>query len=100
MVILSALKLASPFPSVPSASYYSYICIGEGFAWLIAWILTLGFSNEVSHTIQELEIVTCPIAAVLVFKVTEIFYVGSQEGTFFFAWESRRYACSRNCNLS
>ncbi|CAI9099358.1 OLC1v1036165C2 [Oldenlandia corymbosa var. corymbosa] len=44
---LSALcyaELACRWPSAGSAYHYSYICVGEGVAWLIGWSLILEFT--------------------------------------------------------
>jgi cationic amino acid transporter 1 len=37
-------ELSSRFPSAGSAYHYSYICIGEGVAWLIGWALILEYT--------------------------------------------------------
>ncbi|KAK6151421.1 hypothetical protein DH2020_014056 [Rehmannia glutinosa] len=37
-------ELASRCPSAGSAYHYSYICIGEAFAWLIGWALMLEYT--------------------------------------------------------
>ncbi|KAJ4796716.1 cationic amino acid transporter 2 [Rhynchospora pubera] len=37
-------ELASRCPSAGSAYHYSYICIGEGVAWLIGWALILEYT--------------------------------------------------------
>ncbi|KAG7548210.1 Cationic amino acid transporter C-terminal [Arabidopsis suecica] len=101
-------ELSSRFPSAGSAYHYSYICIGEGVAWLIGWALileyTIGgatvargispnlamiFGGEDSlptilarHQIPGLDIVVDPCAAVLVFIVTGLLCLGVKESTF------------------
>lgn len=37
-------ELASRCPSAGSAYHYSYICVGEGIAWLIGWALILEYT--------------------------------------------------------
>ncbi|KAF6134220.1 hypothetical protein GIB67_010019 [Kingdonia uniflora] len=37
-------ELASRCPSAGSAYHYSYICVGEGVAWLIGWALILEYT--------------------------------------------------------
>ncbi|GJM96054.1 hypothetical protein PR202_ga12860 [Eleusine coracana subsp. coracana] len=37
-------ELASRCPSAGSAYHYSYICVGEGVAWLIGWALVLEYT--------------------------------------------------------
>ncbi|KAL3715576.1 hypothetical protein ACJRO7_007328 [Eucalyptus globulus] len=37
-------ELACRFPSAGSAYHYTYICVGEGVAWLIGWSLILGYT--------------------------------------------------------
>ncbi|CAN1246210.1 Cationic amino acid transporter 2, vacuolar [Linum grandiflorum] len=98
-------ELASRCPSAGSAYHYSYICVGEGVAWLVGWALileyTIGgsavargispnlallFGGEGSlpfflarQTIPGLDIVIDPCAAVLVFVVTGLLCVGIKE---------------------
>ncbi|KAK4415359.1 Cationic amino acid transporter 2, vacuolar [Sesamum alatum] len=101
-------ELASRCPSAGSAYHYSYICVGEGVAWLIGWALILeytiggsavarGISPNLAmlfggpsslpsflarQTIPGLEIVVDPCAAVLVFAVTGLLCFGIKESTF------------------
>ncbi|CAH2079571.1 unnamed protein product [Thlaspi arvense] len=101
-------ELSSRFPSAGSAYHYSYICIGEGVAWLIGWALILeytiggstvarGISPNLAlifggedclptilarHQIPGLDIVVDPCAAVLVFIVTGLLCIGVKESTF------------------
>ncbi|XP_031271467.1 cationic amino acid transporter 2, vacuolar-like [Pistacia vera] len=100
-------ELASRCPSAGSAYHYSYICVGEGIAWLIGWALILeytiggaavarGISPNLAllfgggnslpaflarHYIPGLEIVVDPCAAILVFIVTGLLCVGIKEST-------------------
>ncbi|XVE62498.1 hypothetical protein DITRI_Ditri06bG0122600 [Diplodiscus trichospermus] len=100
-------ELASRCPSAGSAYHYSYICVGEGIAWLIGWALileyTIGgaavargispnlallFGGENSlpfflarQHIPGLDIVVDPCASVLVFVVTGLLCVGIKEST-------------------
>ncbi|KAI3705394.1 hypothetical protein L1987_75631 [Smallanthus sonchifolius] len=99
-------ELASRCPSAGSAYHYSYICVGEGLAWIIGWALILeytiggsavarGISPNLAllfggpdslpaflarHTV--LGIVVDPCAAILVFIVTGLLCVGIKESTF------------------
>ncbi|KAF3789483.1 Cationic amino acid transporter 2 [Nymphaea thermarum] len=101
-------ELASRCPSAGSAYHYSYICVGEGIAWIIGWALileyTVGgsavargispnlallFGGENSlpvflarHHIPSFDIVVDPCAAVLVFIVTGLLCLGIKESTF------------------
>ncbi|XP_022747587.1 cationic amino acid transporter 2, vacuolar-like isoform X2 [Durio zibethinus] len=101
-------ELASRCPSAGSAYHYSYICVGEGIAWLIGWALileyTIGgatvargispnlallFGGENSlpnflarQHIPGLDIVVDPCASILVFIVTGLLCVGIKESTF------------------
>jgi len=101
-------ELASRCPSAGSAYHYSYICVGEGLAWIIGWALILeytiggstvarGISPNLAllfggpdslpyflarHTIPGLGIVVDPCAALLVFTVTALLCVGIKESTF------------------
>ncbi|KAL6525528.1 Carnitine O-acetyltransferase mitochondrial [Orobanche hederae] len=108
---LSALcyaELASRCPSAGSAYHYSYICVGEGVAWLIGWALILeytiggsavarGISPNLAllfggptslpsflarQTIPGIGVVVDPCAAILVFVVTGLLCVGIKESTF------------------
>lgn len=101
-------ELASRCPSAGSAYHYSYICIGEGVAWLIGWALILeytiggsavarGISPNLAlffggpdslpwilarHELPWLDVVVDPCAAVLVFVVTALLCVGIKESSF------------------
>ncbi|GJY08952.1 cationic amino acid transporter 2, vacuolar-like protein [Tanacetum coccineum] len=101
-------ELASRCPSAGSAYHYSYICVGEGLAWIIGWALILeytiggstvarGISPNLAllfggpdslpfflarRTIPGLDIVVDPCAALLVFTVTGLLCVGIKESTF------------------
>ncbi|XP_065852822.1 cationic amino acid transporter 2, vacuolar-like [Euphorbia lathyris] len=98
-------ELASRCPSAGSAYHYSYICVGEGVAWLIGWALILeytiggsavarGISPNLAllfggqdslpvflarQHIPGLDIVVDPCAAFLVFIVTGLLCVGIKE---------------------
>ncbi|EEF36673.1 cationic amino acid transporter 2, vacuolar [Ricinus communis] len=100
-------ELASRCPSAGSAYHYSYICVGEGAAWLIGWALILeytiggsavarGISPNLAllfggqdslpaflarQHIPGLDIVVDPCAAVLVVIVTGLLCVGIKEST-------------------
>ncbi|OAY41886.1 cationic amino acid transporter 2, vacuolar isoform X3 [Manihot esculenta] len=100
-------ELASRCPSAGSAYHYSYICIGEGVAWLIGWALVLeytiggsavarGISPNLAfffggpnslpgflarQHIPGLDIVVDPVASILVFIVTGLLCVGIKEST-------------------
>ncbi|KAL3755019.1 hypothetical protein ACJRO7_002143 [Eucalyptus globulus] len=100
-------ELASRCPSAGSAYHYSYICVGEGVAWLIGWALLLeytiggsavarGISPNLAllfggadslpaflarQYIPGLDIVVDPCAAVLVILVTGLLCVGIKEST-------------------
>ncbi|KAL5547402.1 hypothetical protein UlMin_007089 [Ulmus minor] len=100
-------ELSSRCPSAGSAYHYSYICVGEGVAWLVGWALileyTIGgaavargispnlaflFGGEASlpaflarQYIPGLDLVVDPCAAVLVFFVTGLLCVGIKEST-------------------
>ncbi|KAL1548826.1 Carnitine O-acetyltransferase mitochondrial [Salvia divinorum] len=101
-------ELASRCPSAGSAYHYSYICVGEGVAWLIGWALILeytiggsavarGISPNLAmlfggadslpmflarYTIPGIDVVVDPCAAVLVFVVTGLLCLGIKESTF------------------
>ncbi|CAI9765722.1 unnamed protein product [Fraxinus pennsylvanica] len=101
-------ELASRCPSAGSAYHYSYICVGEGVAWLIGWALILeytiggsavarGISPNLAllfggpdslpsflarQTIPGLDIVVDPCAAILVFVVTGLLCGGIKESAF------------------
>ncbi|KAG6642819.1 cationic amino acid transporter 2, vacuolar-like isoform X1 [Carya illinoinensis] len=100
-------ELASRCPSAGSAYHYSYICVGEGVAWLIGWALILeytiggaavarGISPNLAllfgggdslpafiarQHIPGLDIVVDPCAAILVFIVTGLLCFGIKEST-------------------
>lgn len=100
-------ELASRCPSAGSAYHYTYICIGEGVAWLVGWALILeytiggsavarGISPNLAllfggvdslpvflarQYIPALDIVVDPCAAILVFIVTGLLCVGIKEST-------------------
>ncbi|XP_047307806.1 cationic amino acid transporter 2, vacuolar-like [Impatiens glandulifera] len=100
-------ELASRCPSAGSAYHYSYICVGEGIAWLVGWGLILeytiggsavarGISPNLAvlfgsadslpsflarHTIPGMDIVVDPCAAILVCIVTALLCVGIKEST-------------------
>ncbi|CAH2048386.1 unnamed protein product, partial [Thlaspi arvense] len=101
-------ELSSRCPSAGSAYHYSYICVGEGVAWLIGWALILeytiggsavarGISPNLAlifggedglpsflarHQIPGLDVVVDPCAAILVFIVTGLLCLGIKESTF------------------
>ncbi|KAL1214500.1 Cationic amino acid transporter 2, vacuolar [Cardamine amara subsp. amara] len=101
-------ELSSRCPSAGSAYHYSYICVGEGVAWIIGWALILeytiggsavarGISPNLAlifggenglpailarHQIPGLDIVVDPCAAILVFIVTGLLCLGIKESTF------------------
>ncbi|XP_065005859.1 cationic amino acid transporter 2, vacuolar-like [Musa acuminata AAA Group] len=101
-------ELASRCPSAGSAYHYSYICVGEGVAWLIGWALILEYTiggSAVARgispnfalffggpdslpsflarvSIPGLDIVVDPCAAILVFGVTGLLCLGIKESTF------------------
>ncbi|XP_058086988.1 cationic amino acid transporter 2, vacuolar-like [Magnolia sinica] len=100
-------ELASRCPSAGSAYHYSYICVGEGIAWLIGWALILeytiggaavarGISPNLAlffggqgslpaflarAHIPWLDIVVDPCAAFLVLIVTVLLCVGIKESS-------------------
>ncbi|KAG5232867.1 cationic amino acid transporter family protein [Salix suchowensis] len=100
-------ELASRCPSAGSAYHYSYICVGEGVAWLIGWALILeytiggsavarGISPNLAlffggqdslpfflarQHIPGLDVVVDPCAAVLVLVVTGLLCMGIKEST-------------------
>ncbi|KAK1434973.1 hypothetical protein QVD17_00728 [Tagetes erecta] len=105
---LSALcyaELACRCPSAGSAYHYSYLCVGEGVAWLIGWSLILEYSlggaavaRGISPNMallfggQErlpaflarptiLGIVVDPSAAILVFVITGLLCTGIKESS-------------------
>ncbi|WJX52847.1 Regulatory protein MIG1 [Trifolium repens] len=107
---LSALcyaELACRCPSAGSAYHYTYICIGEGVAWLVGWSLILEYTIGASavargitpnlalffggqdnlpwflarHTLPGLEIVVDPCAAVLIILITLLLCLGIKESS-------------------
>lgn len=101
-------ELASRCPSAGSAYHYSYVCAGEGVAWLIGWSLmleyTIGgsaiargispnlallFGSEDSlptflarQYIPALGVVIDPCAAILIVIVTALLCLGIKESAF------------------
>lgn len=101
-------ELASRCPSAGSAYHYSYICVGEGVAWLIGWALVLeytiggsavarGISPNLAlffggqdsvpwilarHQLPWFDIIVDHCAAALVFVVTVLLCVGIKESSF------------------
>ncbi|KAF9599517.1 hypothetical protein IFM89_038737 [Coptis chinensis] len=101
-------ELASRCPSAGSAYHYSYICVGEGVAWLIGWALVLEYTiggSAVARGISPnlalffggkdglpfflgrvdiplLDVVVDPCAALLVLIVTGLLCVGIKESSF------------------
>ncbi|XP_076953785.1 cationic amino acid transporter 4, vacuolar-like [Bidens hawaiensis] len=105
---LSALcyaELACRCPSAGSAYHYSYLCVGEGVAWLIGWSLILEYSlggAAVARGISPnmalffggqdnlpaflarptiLGIVVDPSAAIMVFIITGLLCTGIKESS-------------------
>lgn len=100
-------ELACRCPSAGSAYHYTYICVGEGFAWLVGWALMLEYTIGGSavargitpnlalffggedklpyllarHTIPGLGIVIDPCAAALVLFVTALLCIGIKESS-------------------
>uniref|UniRef100_J3LR85 Cationic amino acid transporter C-terminal domain-containing protein n=2 Tax=Oryza brachyantha TaxID=4533 RepID=J3LR85_ORYBR len=100
-------ELASRCPSAGSAYHYTYICIGEGIAWLIGWALVLeytiggsavarGISPNIAlffggpdslpsilsrHQLPWFDVIVDPCAAALVFIVTVLLCVGIKESS-------------------
>lgn len=100
-------ELSSRCPSAGSAYHYSYICVGEGVAWIIGWALILEYTiggSAVARGISPnlallfggadslpaflarqyipwLNVVVDPCAAILVFIVTGLLCVGIKEST-------------------
>ncbi|CAM8980844.1 unnamed protein product [Rhodiola kirilowii] len=98
-------ELACRCPSAGSAYHYTYICVGEGVAWLIGWSLILEYTISASavargispnlallfggeehlpyllarYTIPGLGVVVDPCAAILVFIVTALLCIGIRE---------------------
>ncbi|KAG5083173.1 hypothetical protein JHK82_053342 [Glycine max] len=100
-------ELACRCPSAGSAYHYTYICIGEGIAWLVGWSLILEYTIGASavargitpnlalffggednlpsflarHTLPGLEIVVDPCAAALILLVTLLLCLGIKESS-------------------
>ncbi|PKA66071.1 Cationic amino acid transporter 2, vacuolar [Apostasia shenzhenica] len=100
-------ELASRCPSAGSAYHYSYICVGEGPAWLIGWALILeytiggaaiarGISPNLALffggpdslpwflgrvRVPGLDLVVDPCAAVLILIITGLLCVGIKESS-------------------
>ncbi|XP_073005979.1 cationic amino acid transporter 2, vacuolar-like isoform X1 [Typha latifolia] len=100
-------ELASRCPSAGSAYHYSYICVGEGVAWLIGWALILEYTvggSAVARGISPnlalffggqdslpfflarahipgLDIVVDPCAAILALTVTGLLCMGIKESS-------------------
>ncbi|QCD97218.1 solute carrier family 7 [Vigna unguiculata] len=99
-------ELASRCPSAGSAYHYSYICIGEGVAWLIGWSLILeytigsaavarGITPNLAalfgkenlpvfisrYHISGMNVVVDPCAAIFVLLVTGLLCLGIKEST-------------------
>ncbi|KAJ7976434.1 Cationic amino acid transporter vacuolar-like [Quillaja saponaria] len=100
-------ELACRCPSAGSAYHYTYICIGEGIAWLVGWSLILEYTIGGSavargitpnlalffggqdklpsllarHTLPGLGIVVDPCAAVLILIVTVLLCFGIKESS-------------------
>ncbi|KAJ0966375.1 hypothetical protein J5N97_027513 [Dioscorea zingiberensis] len=101
-------ELASRCPSAGSAYHYTYVCVGEGVAWLIGWALILEYTiggSAVARGISPnlalffggpdslpsflarahipwFDIVVDPCAAILVLIVTGLLCVGIKESSF------------------
>ncbi|CAI8613662.1 unnamed protein product [Vicia faba] len=100
-------ELACRCPSAGSAYHYSYICLGEGVAWLIGWALVLEYtigSAAVARGVTPnlapifggldnlpfflsrqhipgIDIIVDPFAAILVLLVTGLLCLGIKEST-------------------
>ncbi|KAL9677105.1 hypothetical protein QQ045_005332 [Rhodiola kirilowii] len=100
-------ELASRCPSAGSAYHYSYICVGEGVAWLVGWALILeytiggaavarGITPNLSllfgghnslpfflarHFVPGLDLTIDPAATILVFIATGLLCAGIKEST-------------------
>ncbi|KAK7267004.1 hypothetical protein RIF29_19667 [Crotalaria pallida] len=100
-------ELASRCPSAGSAYHYSYICVGEGVAWLIGWALILeytiggaavarGITPNLAalvggvgnlplflsrQLIPGIDIIVDPLAAIMIFIITGLLCVGIKEST-------------------
>ncbi|CAJ1919667.1 unnamed protein product [Sphenostylis stenocarpa] len=100
-------ELACRCPSAGSAYHYTYICIGEGVAWLVGWSLILEYTIGASavargitpnlalffggeenlplflarHKLPGLGIVVDPCAAALILLVTLLLCLGIKESS-------------------
>ncbi|KAL0914368.1 hypothetical protein M5K25_014712 [Dendrobium thyrsiflorum] len=100
-------ELASRCPSAGSAYHYSYICVGEGVAWLIGWALILEYTiggSAVARGISPnlalffggpdslpaflarvhipgIDVVVDPCAALLVLIITGLLCLGIKESS-------------------
>ncbi|XP_037422572.1 cationic amino acid transporter 3, mitochondrial-like isoform X1 [Triticum dicoccoides] len=112
-------ELASRCPSAGSAYHYSYICIGEGVAWLIGWSLVLeytlggsavarGISPNLAlffggpdslpwilarHQLPWFDVIVDPCAAALVLAVTALLCLGIKESSYVQAIVTIMNAC-------
>ncbi|KAK9715883.1 hypothetical protein RND81_06G196400 [Saponaria officinalis] len=101
-------ELASRCPSAGSAYHYSYVCVGEGVAWLIGWslmleytiggaaiargvspnlVLLFGNSNSLPSFLARqyfpaFGVIVDPCAAILVIIATALLCLGIKESTF------------------
>lgn len=101
-------ELASRCPSAGSAYHYSYICVGEGVAWLIGWALILEYTIGGSAVARGIspnlalffggpdslpfflaraeipgtDVVVDPCGSILVLIVTGLLCVGIKESSF------------------
>ncbi|CAM0875623.1 unnamed protein product [Alopecurus aequalis] len=101
-------ELASRCPSAGSAYHYTYVCIGEGVAWLIGWALVLeytiggsavarGISPNLAlffggpdslpwilarHQLPWFGVIVDPCAAALVLAVSVLLCLGIKESSF------------------
>uniref|UniRef100_A0ACD5WA57 Uncharacterized protein n=1 Tax=Avena sativa TaxID=4498 RepID=A0ACD5WA57_AVESA len=101
-------ELASRCPSAGSAYHYSYVCLGEGVAWLIGWALVLeytiggsavarGISPNLAlffggpdslpwilarHQLPWFDVIVDPCAAALVLVVSVLLCLGIKESSF------------------
>uniref|UniRef100_A0A0D6R5L2 Cationic amino acid transporter C-terminal domain-containing protein n=1 Tax=Araucaria cunninghamii TaxID=56994 RepID=A0A0D6R5L2_ARACU len=101
-------ELASRCPSAGSAYHYSYICVGEGIAWIVGWALILEYTvggSAVARGISpnlalffggednlpaflvrrqffNTDIIVDPCAAILVLIVTALLCAGIKESAF------------------
>ncbi|KAL2320516.1 hypothetical protein Fmac_029485 [Flemingia macrophylla] len=100
-------ELACRCPSAGSAYHYTYICIGEGVAWLVGWSLILEYTIGASavargitpnlalffggednlpsflarHSLPALGVVVDPCAAALILLVTLLLCLGIKESS-------------------